>query len=270
MKKIQKFFYVLACCFLFFFSNCKKEESISEVLPQNLPEVAKMALGSNLYNEELLKKDGYIGFMNFAPIGNSTFVPNIYATFKDKVNNTVVTHGALKINNYTLMPDNDLKAYDNTFDRQNMDYLRSITGQSVNFTLLNKTGNGNEMATTLYVPKPLSLTNLTQNTNTKLSRQANFSWNMDDQNQYGLFMAIVFDPKYKGNEAFAHLSPSYRFVQTEDDGTFSFSGAELAGIPANAVVDITIARGNFHEVQGLSGKYVVYSYSRLGGKYVVE
>jgi hypothetical protein len=263
MKQVQFLKLFLLAFVLSSIFACKKKEEDAIGTPV-YPDIAEIIADPGGTAKRLMSKAGYIHLSVYTPIGLDGGYPNIYATF-DKQD----YFGALSVGSYELSYDPAVKAYDNSLDHSSATYLRTLFGTQVPIQLKDKNGTKDEMIHKIYVPKQLKVTT---SFTSDISTNAKFAWNADVTNTLGVFILITFEPSDPHNKAFSNVPAVAKQIRATDNGSYSLTAQDLAGIPKGASIRITLARGNFAETKGLttSDDYLVYVNSIATGAYVVE
>jgi hypothetical protein len=225
---------------------CSKEKntSFSEDLMatqrSNLPDVVDLL--------ELLKQpvDGYAYVSSQTSYSSQDYATSSimiggYAYDKQGVKRDV---GNLSFDNFVLQPSS-------TFDYFQSDVIGSadLFGKSINVSLQGKNAYPG-FSSNMYAPKLVRFTTPSYSNQMPISSDTNIGWNADSQNSVGIGIIISFDPLSVGNitKGFRDHAPQTRFVHTEDDGAYTLTQADLAGIPVGALANITFGRANYSKV----------------------
>lgn len=138
-------------------------------------------------------------------------------------------------------------------------------GQTVNIKLINnQSSRDSEGEIELYVPKVIEIEDTTP-LGTPISPAYSLFWNADPDNNIGLHIKIEYDPIF--NSAFLEDYPEILtyYINTEDDGQYSFTSNDLEIFPDGATLLIRGLRGNFEEVgfNGSDDDVLIYTYSDI-------
>lgn len=138
------------------------------------------------------------------------------------------------------------------------------TNANVRITLLNG-GEQPVLNANFYVPKHIQLTNYTFQLHQKPTYESgvSISWAADAANTYGIGIAVVYEAQNPDNSTYVSSKSVVNLIHTDDDGSYTFTASDFAGIPAGANIEIVIGRGNYQIAQLGSGtkKVGIYSYS---------
>jgi hypothetical protein len=103
-----------------------------------------------------------------------------------------------------------------------------------------------------YLPKLMTLSSPSFSNLTPFGVNSTLTWNSDSQNQFGVGIAIRYDPLDPGNKPQNFGGDRVtKLIQTEDDGSYMLSNADLDGIPVGAIFELHIGRGNYSRVSML-------------------
>lgn len=161
---------------------------------------------------------------------------------------------------------------------QNPDYLSigpqggvSWYGSTIPVTL---SGSGNlpGFQTSFYIPKMMTILSPTFSNNTPIAPGTTITWDADRGNQFGVGMALQFDPKSPENRS-QNFSQGFvtNLVHTEDDGSYMITSDDLAGIPSGAHLTLHIGRGNYKYVPMVANyNFGLISYSVVDQSFVKQ
>lgn len=256
MKKTFSLRHVLLLALPLFVAACQKEN-----ITQTTKGLPRLEEAWGAYNTPV---DGAVrigGFkaMQTVPSG----AHDIRARFWNDQNKTTFL-GDLTLDSLVLSPNTEGVYQSNEFQ---FDEVKSLYGKTVNIQVNDNSGNRTVVLQRgLYVPQDLVVSSpLKQSSSQVLQRNTPVLWNPDPQNTKGVYILIEFDPEAEENAAFNNGVRRYEYnlIQTEDDGVFTLSPDDFSNIPAGAIVDLWVGRGNYLIADGISGidKYKLYSYS---------
>lgn len=256
MKKIFSLQYMLLLALPLFVVACQKENIIQT--PRGLSHIAPLWGGSNTPADGAVRIGGFEALQT-VPSG----AHDISARFWDDQNKTIF-HGDLMLDSLVLSPNSDGSYQSNEFQ---FDEVKSLYGKTVDIQLNGKAGDPAViLQQSLYIPKDLVMSSpLKQSATQVLARNTPVLWNPDPQNTKGVYILIEFDPEAEENAAVNSTLQryTYKLIQTDDDGVFTLSPDDFSNIPAGAIVDLWVGRGNYLIADGVSGvdKYKLYSYT---------
>ena len=116
---------------------------------------------------------------------------------------------------------------------------------------INLDGNGSlpGFSSDFYLPELMTVSSPSFSNLTPFGENSTLTWNADAQNQFGVGIAIRYDPLDPDNKPQNFGGDSVtKLIQTEDDGNYTLSNNDLDGIPTGAIFTLHIGRGNYARV----------------------
>lgn len=141
-----------------------------------------------------------------------------------------------------------------------------IYGQSTSIKLIDE-NNTVTMDESVEFPKGIVIDNssLTHGTFKDITPQNNsVNWSSDANNTAGIVIIITYDPENALNYSLkneGHDQEIRKVIFTQDTGTYTFTNSDFSGMPMNAHVEMSLARGICDVIHNNSGeKILVTSY----------
>jgi hypothetical protein len=100
-----------------------------------------------------------------------------------------------------------------------------------------------------YVPKLMTLTAPAYSNLTPISPNLTIEWVADPLNDKGVGVMVYYD-RYSSSNIYKNFSQASvkTLTHTEDDGSYTISASDLAGVPSGAIIDVMVGRGNYQRV----------------------
>ncbi len=229
--------------------GCSKENS-SQAFFDDLLSSQRDQLPSEIQILELLQlpTDGYAAISSWATLSTQPFRgPEVLIRgFGYNKAATKSDFGALAFGSIVTNP----------ISSTNFDYLtigasgaKDLYGTTTTVSLAGKAGLPG-FNTNFYIPQMMTITSPSFSNNSNISQGTTINWQADiNNNVFGVGISISYDPESAENKPL-NLSGNVvkNLIRTEDTGSYTISASDLAGIPANARLTLSIGRGNYQRV----------------------
>jgi hypothetical protein len=104
-------------------------------------------------------------------------------------------------------------------------------------------------STNFYVPKMMTITSPAHSNNSIISQGTTISWEADNNNTFGVGIAIRYNPNsFENYDLNQSGSTVVNLFRVEDTGNYTITANDLAGFPSGAHLTFGIGRGNYQRV----------------------
>jgi hypothetical protein len=248
MKKVI-FITILSFIVTMALSSCTKESLENNSFTRNLLSSERSNLPDVIDLLDMLKAptDGYIAFFSVGSYGSQNYrgpevTLNGYMYDKNGQRRDI---GDLAFGSGTFTADAS-NQYRFTDLSNGLSYFGAPT--TIGFegsTEFNIPG----VSSNFYVPKLMTLTAPAYSNQTPLAPNLNLQWEADPLNTNGVGIMIYYNQKEAFNIVQKFTEPSVKTLKhVQDNGSYTITADDLAGIPKDAFVDVVIGRGNYQRV----------------------
>lgn len=262
---MKKILFILSFAALIF--SCKKVDDITS--QSDIMVSQRNSLPDPVRILEVISEptDGYVFVQSFSTYASQNFRgPEVIvgANIYEK-NGNLQDFGALNFGNVAIGAVTDANSY-KSIGHAN---ASSLYGTSSAVTLAGK-NNLPGFNTNFYLPSLISLSSPAYANEIPMSVQQSVTWNADVQNGLGIGIAIEYDPLAPSNKPKNYGGDRVtRLIHTEDDGSYTFSAGDLAGIPIGANFTFSIGRANYQKVDMSNGyKVGLVGYSVISQSFI--
>lgn len=243
--------------------SCKKQEIVQT---KEKPSLKNFILSNSLPN---IDTDGLITFSQTS-VGNSSIGNiDVYGGFHHNTG-AGFNNGTLTVENVNI-PFNGQNSYTLGTNDSLQPLFASVWGSDLDIALTNSANNF-----TYSLPLPLSIKLLMafpNGTSTQFSKSAGISvaWNEDQNNADKVYMKLT----YQASPTISYLNANAPdigvsiFFELDDNGSYILSPADLASLPSNSYVEISIFRGNLSLVTAGNANYDVLGYTSAQAMFIL-
>ena len=247
MKKTLFFAFLIAAL------GCSKENPAQKFL-EDILSSQRDQMPSEIQILELLHlpTDGYASITSYATLGTQSLRgPEVMIRgFGYNKAGTSSDFGLLAFGSIITSPINT-----STTSETNLDYLtigapgsKDLYGTTTPVSLAGKDGLPGFSAN-FYVPKMMTITSPAHSNNSIISQGTTISWEADNNNTFGVGIAIRYNPNsFENYDLNQSGSTVINLVRVEDTGSYTITANDLAGIPSTAHLTFGIGRGNYQRV----------------------